>query len=161
MNWLTKLWFLARSATLRYPTARGVRPYALAWGCGALLATSCTALAAPSPTTLEGIASEEDCMALIAVLPTFHSPAIVRFFDDNPHVSTPALVERIHKLADGGDKTLQFTYSQLLRNGYCVAQDACAAQRYLEQSRGGPIDWEQQYPVPPWREDLGTTCTRG
>lgn len=65
---------------------------------------------------------------------------------------TPAarVVEKLQSLADDGDKDLQFTFSMLLLNGYCVPKDVCAARRYLEKSRGGPNNWEQVYPKQPW-----------
>jgi hypothetical protein len=67
-------------------------------------------------------------------------------------------VEKIRSLADSGDKDLQFTYSQLLLNGYCVPKDICAARRYLETSRGNPNNWEQVYPVSPWPKDVDSMC---
>jgi len=99
------------------------------------------------------IPTEEDCLAYIAILPTFHSEKMKFFYEMNPKASGKEMVEKIQSLADSGDKDLQFTYSQLLLNGYCVPKDVCAARKYLEKSRGGPNNWEQVYPI-----QSQTTC---
>jgi hypothetical protein len=81
---------------------------------------------------LEGeLPTEEDCLGYIAILPTFHSEKMKVFYARNPKASGKELVEKIQSLADLGDKDLQFTYSQLLLNGYCVPRDVCAARQYL------------------------------
>jgi hypothetical protein len=84
------------------------------------------------------IPTKEDCLGYIAILPTFYSEKMKVFYEMHPNASGKELVEKLHSLADLGDKDLQFTYSQLLLNGYCVPKDVCAARRYLEKSRGGP-----------------------
>jgi len=104
--------------------------------------------------------TEEDCLSLIAVLPTFHSEKMKAYYDLNPNASGKELVEKIQSLADGSDKDVQFTYSMLLFNGYCVPKDICAARRYLEKSRGGPNNWEQMYPIPPWPKDAVSGCAK-
>lgn len=95
------------------------------------------------------IPTEEDCVSYIAILPTFQSEKMKVFYEMNPNAGGKQLVEKIQSLADSGDKDLQFTYSQLLLNGYCVPKDVCAARRYLEKSRGSPNNWEHVYPSPP------------
>jgi hypothetical protein len=80
------------------------------------------------------------------------------FYEKNPKASGRELVEEIQLLADRGDKDLQYTYSQLLLNGYCVPKDICAARRYLEQSRGGPNNWEKVYPIQPWPKETEARC---
>ncbi len=102
--------------------------------------------------------TEEDCLALIAVLPTFHSERMKAYYELNPNASGKALVEKLQSLADGDDKDAQFTYSMLLLNGYCVPKYVCAARRYLERSRGGPNNWEQLYPISAWPKDLEALC---
>ena len=104
------------------------------------------------------IPTKEDCLGYIAVLPTFHSEKMKTFYEMNPNASGKELVEKLRSLADLGDKDLQFTFSQLLLNGYCVPKDVCAALRYLEKSRGGPNNWEKIYPMPPWPKDTEPTC---
>ncbi len=104
------------------------------------------------------IPTEEDCLGLIAALPTFYSEKMKAYYDMNPKAGGKELVEKIQSLADGGDKDVQFTYSMLLLNGYCVPNDVCAARRYLEMSRGGPNNWEQVYPIPPWPKDAESLC---
>lgn len=104
------------------------------------------------------IPSEEDCLGFIAVLPTFHSERMKAYYDTNPTAGGKALVEKIQAFADEDDKDVQFTYSMLLLNGYCVPRDVCAARRYLEKSRGGPNNWEQAYPNPPWPTDTESKC---
>jgi hypothetical protein len=80
------------------------------------------------------------------------------FYEKNPKASGRELVEEIQLLADRGDKDLQYTYSQLLLNGYCEPEDICAARRYLEQSRGGPNNWEQVSPIQPWPKETEARC---
>ena len=104
------------------------------------------------------IPSEEDCLAYIAILPTFHSEKMKIFYEMNPKASGKELVQKIQSLADSGDRDLQFTYSQLLLNGYCVPKDACAARKYQEKSRGNPNNWEQVYPIVPWPKDTDSMC---
>jgi hypothetical protein len=104
------------------------------------------------------IPTKEDCLGYIAILPTFSSEKMRAFYEMNPDASGKDLVEKMRWLADRGDKVLQFTYSQLLLNGYCVPKDVCAAGRYLEKSRGGPKNWEQIYPMQPWPKDSETDC---
>ena len=104
------------------------------------------------------IPTKEDCLGYIAILPTFHSKKMNVFYALNPNASSKELVEKIQSLADLGDKDLQYTYGQLLLNGYCVSKDVCAAQRYLEQSRGSPNNWEQMYPTQPWPKDTEPMC---
>lgn len=104
------------------------------------------------------IPTKEDCLGYIAILPTFYSEKMKVFYETNPGASGRELVEKIQSLADGGDKDLQYTYSQLLLNGYCVPKDVCAARRYLEQSRGGPNNWEKVYPIQPWPKAAETMC---
>ena len=105
-----------------------------------------------------GIPSEEDCLAFIAILPTFHSKEMTAYYETNPSASGKDLLGKLQSLANGDDKAAQFTYSMLLRNGYCVPQDVCAARRYLKKSRGGPNNWEQMYPSPPWPLEIEATC---
>jgi len=104
------------------------------------------------------IPTEEDCLGYIAILPTFYSEKMKVFYEKNPKASGKELVEEIQSLADRGDKDLQYTYSQLLLNGYCVPKDVCAARRYLEQSRGGPNNWEQLYPIQYWPKETEPRC---
>ena len=104
------------------------------------------------------MAPEEDCLAYIAILPTFHSQQMSDFYKLNPQASAVELVNKIKSLADGGDKDLQFTYSQLLLTGYCVPKDVCAALGYREKSRGSTNNWEQTYPYPPFPNDLAQSC---
>lgn len=111
-----------------------------------------------SAAPLGEIPTEEDCLSYIAILPTFQSEKMKIFYEIYPNASGKQFVEKIQSLADSGDKDLQFTYSQLLLNGYCVPKDVCAARTYLEKSRGGPNNWEQVYPVPPWPKDAGSMC---
>ena len=108
--------------------------------------------------SIGAIPTEEDCLAFMAILPTFQSQGMSAYYEKNPAANGKDLVEKLQGLANSGDKAAQFTYSMLLRNGYCVPQDVCAAQRYLEQSRGGPTDWEQIYPVPPGSKEAEATC---
>jgi hypothetical protein len=104
------------------------------------------------------MATEEDCLAYIAILPTFHSQKMSDFYTLNPQASAAELVGKIKLLADSGDKDLQFTYSRLLMSGYCVPKDVCAARGYLEKSRGSSNNWEQTYPYPPMPNDLAHSC---
>jgi hypothetical protein len=108
--------------------------------------------------TIGEIPTKEDCLSYIAILPTFHSEKMSAFYGKNPDASAKELVEKIQSLADAGDQVLRFTYSQLLLNGYCVPKNICAARRYLEKSRNGPRNWEQDYPYPPWPKDADSTC---
>jgi hypothetical protein len=110
---------------------------------------------APSATVM---ATEEDCLAYIAILPTFHSQQMSDFYKLDPQAGVAELVGKIKSLGDNGDKDLQFTYSQLLLTGYCVPKDVCAAQAYREKSRGSSNNWEQTYPYPPWPNDLAKSC---
>lgn len=127
---------------------------------GILIALVAFALAANGQTVpLTGeIPTKDDCLGYIAVLPTFHSEKMKIFYEINPTASGKELVEKIQSLADRGDKDLQYTYSQLLLNGYCVPKDVCAARRYLEQSRGGPNNWEKVYPIQLRPEDTESKC---
>lgn len=127
------------------------------WILTSIVAVSVVAKA-QGPAPVGEIPTEEDCLALIAILPTFHSEKMKIFYEMNPKASGKELVEKIRSLADSGDKDLQFTYSQLLLNGYCVPKDICAARRYLETSRGGSNNWEQVYPVSPWPKDAESMC---
>ncbi len=104
------------------------------------------------------IPTEVDCLAYIAILPTFYSEKMKVFYEKNPKTSGRELVEKIQSLADRGDKDLQFVFSQLLLNGYCVPKDVCAARMYLEKSRGNPKNWEQVYPIPPWPKEAESMC---
>lgn len=108
---------------------------------------------------LAEIPSEEDCRAYIAILPTFYSEKMKAFYEKNSKASAKELVNQIRALADRGDKDLQYTYSQLLLNGYCVPKDVCAARRYLAQSRGGQNNWEKVYPKQSWPKDSKTICS--
>jgi len=95
--------------------------------------------------------TEEDCLGLLAVLPTMQIAEMRAYYDGNQGVSGRQLAERLHTLADGGDKDAQFTYGRLLLAGYCgVPLDLCAARQYHEKSRGGVHDWEKYYPTPRW-----------
>jgi hypothetical protein len=116
------------------------------------------AATAQAPGLIGEIPTEEDCLAFIAILPTFHSEKMKLFYENNPQASGKQLVEKIESLADGGDKDLQFTYSQLLLTGYCVPKDLCSARRYLIRSRGSLINWEQMYPSAPWPKDVDALC---
>jgi len=107
---------------------------------------------------IEKIPPEEDCLGMIAVLPTFHSENMKVYYKANPQASGKELVEKLHSLADGDDKDAQFTYSILLLYGYCVPKDVCAARRYLKKSRGGPNNWEQVYPISPSPKDVESMC---
>ena len=98
------------------------------------------------------IPTEEDCLAYMAILPTFQSKGMGSYYEANPGAGGKDLVEQLQLLANGNDKDAQFTYSMLLRNGYCVPRDVCAAQQYLEKSRGGPNNWEPMYPLAPLRQ---------
>ena len=102
--------------------------------------------------------TEEDCLGLIAVLPTFQIKKMSVYYENNPSASGKELAQQLHSLADGGDKDAQFTYSILLLNGYCIPRDICAARRYLEMSRGGTNNWEKTYPIPPWSKEAEATC---
>ena len=113
---------------------------------------------AQGPAPIGEIPTEEDCLAFIAVLPTFESDKMKAYYEINPKASGKDLVERLQSLADDGDKDAQFTYSMLLLNGYCVPKDVCAARQYLVKSRGGPKNWEQVYPPQPWPKDVSTMC---
>ena len=110
------------------------------------------------PASIGEIPTKEDCLSFIAILPTFQSKKMSAFYDMHPDASAKELVEKIQSLADSGDKDLQFTYGQLLLTGYCVPKDLCAARRYLEKSRGGPNNWAQVYPYPPWPKDADSLC---
>jgi hypothetical protein len=103
-------------------------------------------------------APEEDCLAYIAILPTFYSQKMSDFYKLNPQASAAELVGKIKSLADAGDKDLQFTYSRLLMSGYCVPKDVRTAQRYLQKSRGSANNWEQAYPYPPTPNDFARSC---
>lgn len=128
------------------------------WICIPMIVASLGAAAQASGPIGE-LPTEEDCLAFIAILPTFYSKEMGAFYEKNPRASGKDWVEKIQLLANGTDKAAQFTYSMLLRNGYCVPQDMCAARRYLEKSRGGPNNWEQMYPVqPPWPKEVEATC---
>ena len=115
----------------------------------ALIVTFSLGAFGQAPTRIGEIPTEEECLGFIAILPTFHSDKMRAYYEMNPNASGKELVEKIQFLADDGDKDVQFTYSMLLLNGYCVPKDACAARRYLEKSRGGPNNWEQVYPKQP------------
>ena len=104
------------------------------------------------------IPTEEDCLGLMAVLPTFHSEKMKAYYEMNPNASGKELVEKIQSLADSGDKDLQYTYSMMLLNGYCVPKNICAARQYLEKSRGGLNNWELVHPTPPWPKDAESMC---
>lgn len=104
------------------------------------------------------IPTEEDCLGLMAVLPTFHSEKMKAYYEMNPNASGKELVEKIKSLADSGDKDLLYTYSMMLLNGYCVPKNMCAARQYLEKSRGGPNNWELVYPIPLWPKDAESMC---
>jgi hypothetical protein len=101
---------------------------------------------------------EEDCLAYIAILPTFSSQKMSDFYKLNPQASAAELLDKIKSLADGGDKDLQFTYSRLLMSGYCLPKNVCASLSYLEKSRGSANNWEQAYPYPPTPNDLARSC---
>ena len=107
----------------------------------------------PNPT-------EEECLGLIAVLPTFQSAEMKAYYQKNPDANGKQLAEKLQALADAGDKNAQFTYSMLLSNGYCVPQDICAARKYREKSRGGARDWETVYPLSPslQKKDVEAQC---
>ena len=126
-----------------------------------ILVTALAVLVVPSVLALEAVSElvpEEDCLGLIAILPTFRNKDMSLYYQMTPNATGKQLAARIQLLADGGDKDLQFTYSQLLLNGYCVPKDVCAARRYLEKSRGGPNDWEKVYPVTPFPKDAESKC---
>ena len=90
----------------------------------------------PNPT-------EEECLGLIAVLPTFESPEMKAYYEKSRGATTGKQVaEKLRAVADSGNKDAQFTLSMLLLNGYCVPQDICAARKYREKSRGAANDWE-------------------
>lgn len=105
-----------------------------------------------------GVVSELDCRSYIAILPTFHSMSMRDFYAKNPDVPTKLLIDKIRTEANLGDKGLQFTYSQLLFNGYCVPKDVCAAVRYLKKSRGGAANWELIYPLPLIEREAALIC---
>ena len=128
------------------------------WIMASMVAVAFSAMA-QATATIGMIPTEEDCLGLIAVLPTFHSEKMKSYYDMNPKASGKELVEQLQSLADGSDKDVQFTYSMLLLNGYCVPKDVCAARRYLERSRGGLNNWEKVYPIPPWPKDIDTMCS--
>lgn len=113
---------------------------------------------AQGPLTIGAIPTEEDCLAFMAILPTFESDKMKAYYEANPDAGGKALVERLRSVANDGDKSAQFTYSMLLLNGYCVPKDVCAARQYLERSRGGPKNWEPLYPPQPWPKDIATLC---
>lgn len=83
-------------------------------------------------------------------MPTFEIPEMNAYYEKNRSASGKEFAQKLHSLADAGDKSAQFIYSNLLLTGYCVPQDFCAARRYREQSRGGPGDLEKAYPIPPY-----------
>ena len=95
------------------------------------------------------IPTEEDCMGLIAVLPTFRSEAMTAWYEkgNQSGLTGKQVVEKIQSLAEAGDKELQFTYGTLLTRGYCVPKDLCAGLNYIKLSRGGKMDWEKIYPT--------------
>ena len=126
-----------------------------------LLAAVSLDAVAQAPGTIGNIPTAEDCVGFIALLPTFRSPKMLAFYEKKPDANGKELVEKIQSLADSGDKALQFTYSMLLLTGYCIPKDICAARRYLEKSRGGPDNWELEYPYPPWPKDDEVKCDRG
>ena len=84
----------------------------------------------------------------MAVLPTLQVPGMTAYYGNNRDAGGKAMAEKLRSLADAGNKTAQFAYSNLLLTGYCVPQDFCAARKYREQSKGGVTDWEMVYPVP-------------
>lgn len=127
------------------------------WILAPLLAASLAGQGQVLPAIGE-IPTKEHCLSFIAILPTFHSARMSAFYAMNPDASAKEMVEKVQSLADGGDKDLQFTYGQLLLTGYCVPKDICAARRYLEKSRGGPDNWEQIYPYPPWPKEADFLC---
>ncbi len=118
-----------------------MKSHILAWVVIALLPTISQAQV-PNPT-------EEECLGLIAVLPTFDSAEMKAYFEMNREATGKQLAEKLRSVADSGVKVAQFTYSNLLLAGYCVGQDMCAARKYREKSRGGANDWERDYPIPP------------
>lgn len=127
------------------------------WVLASLLTISFSA-AAQAPSLIGKIPTEEDCLAFIAILPTFENERMRSYYETNPNAGGKDLVERLQSLADDGEKSAQFTYSMLLLNGYCVPKDACVARRYLLKSRGGLKDWEQLYPPQPWPKDIEKIC---
>lgn len=84
--------------------------------------------------------SEEECLGLIGILPTFEIPEMKAYYEKNRNAAGKDLAQKLQALADAGDKSAQFTYGHLLLTGYCVPQDFCAARRYHERSRGGVKD---------------------
>ena len=123
-----------------------------------LLVGVCSGALAQAPEPTEKVPSEEDCLGLIAVLPTFHIKAMRAYYDKNPSATGKALAAKIQSLAEAGDKDAQFTYGMLLLNGYCVPRNGCAARRYLESSRDGVNNWEPIYPIPPWPKTTKDIC---
>jgi len=95
------------------------------------------------------IPTEEECMGLIAVLPTFRSEAMAAWYEKNKQSGLTAkqVVEQIQSLAKAGDKELQYTYGTLLSRGYCVPKVLCEGLKYIKLSRGGKMDWEKIYPT--------------
>jgi hypothetical protein len=122
------------------------------------LVAASTVAYAQSPAPVGETPTKEDCLAFIAILPTFQSKAMSDFYESNPEVSAKGLVEKIESLANSGDTDLQFTYAQLLLNGYCVPKDFCAAQRYFDNSRAGSRDWSKSYPTPNWPISAASSC---
>ena len=127
------------------------------WILASIITASISALG-QTQALIGRIPTQEDCLALIAVLPTFHSEKMKAYYELHPAASGKDLVQEIQSLADRGDKDLQFTYGMLLHHGYCVPKDFCAARRYIEKSRGGLNNWEQVYPIAPSPVDSGSTC---
>jgi hypothetical protein len=94
--------------------------------------------------------TEEECLGLLAILPTFQIPEMKLYYENSPSATGKDIAQKLLSLADNGNKVAQFTYSNLVLTGYCVPQDVCTARKYREQSRGGATDWEKRYPIPPW-----------
>jgi hypothetical protein len=118
------------------------------WKCAAIaFASTCAVAQSQYPNRQP---SEEECLGLIGIMPTFEIPEMKAYYHKNHDASGKDMAQKLHSLADAGDKTAQFVFSNLLITGYCVPQDFCAARKYREQSRGGSKDWEKDYPIPPY-----------
>jgi hypothetical protein len=91
---------------------------------------------------------ETGCVGILNALPTKQISAMKPYYDGSRKPIGAEMAERLHSLADGGDKDAQFTYSVLLLTGRCVPQDICAARGYRWRSQGSTQNWEQRYPIP-------------
>lgn len=104
--------------------------------------------------------NEMNCLGLLRALPAKQIPSMKPYYDNIREGSGKEMAEKLHSLADSGDKDAQFTYSMLLLTGRCVPQDICTARKYREQSRESSSKWETVYPIPKEFEKLeaDTVC---